>query len=100
MMEIRVGIKTAGELVLRKEGEFSVLENMLIGDGVHWERTIKALLRGEVEVIKPRKVENPRNTESLVFRVEGYCLQVCSKIMTFPLRDMDTAGKQKFLKQK
>lgn len=88
MMEMRVGIKTAGESVLRKEGEFSVLENMLIGDGFHWERTIKAILRGEVEVIKPRKVEKPRNTESLVFRVEGYCLQVCSKIMTYPLRDM------------
>lgn len=51
-MEIRVGIKTAGEPVLKQEGEFSVLENMLIGHGFHWERSIRAFLSGKVELYK------------------------------------------------
>lgn len=61
MMDIRVGIKTAGKPVLRKEGEFTVLENMLIGDGFHWERTIIARLSGKVELPKTAEKEAQRN---------------------------------------
>lgn len=57
-MEIRVGIKTDGEPVLRKEGEVTVLENMLIGDGFHWEKSIRALLIGKVETVKLEKWED------------------------------------------
>ena len=56
-MEIRVGIKTDGELILKKDGEFTVLENMLIGDGFHWEKPITAILSGKVELLKPEKYE-------------------------------------------
>ena len=50
-MEIRVGIKTDGKPILRKDGEFTILENMLIGDGFHWEKTIRAILSGRVELL-------------------------------------------------
>ncbi|MCH5224860.1 MAG: SpoIID/LytB domain-containing protein [Muribaculaceae bacterium] len=54
-MEIRVGIKTDGEPILRKEGEYTVLENMLIGHGFHWEKRIRAVLSGEIEFLRPEK---------------------------------------------
>ncbi|MCH5233710.1 MAG: SpoIID/LytB domain-containing protein [Muribaculaceae bacterium] len=57
-MEIKVGIKTAGEPILREEGDFTVLENMLIGDGFHWEKTIRVILSGKVELLKPKKEGN------------------------------------------
>lgn len=62
MIEIRVGIKTDSKPVLGKEGEFTILENMLIGDGFHWEKTIRCRLSGKVEHIKPipRKKDNAR----------------------------------------
>lgn len=56
-MEIKVGIKTDGEPILRKEGEFTVLENMLIGDGFHWEKSIRAVLSGKLESMKPGNLE-------------------------------------------
>lgn len=52
IMEIRVGIKTDGTPILRKEGEFTVLENMLIGDGFHWRKTIRAVLSGRIELLE------------------------------------------------
>lgn len=57
-MEIRVGIKTDGKPLLRKEGDITVLENMLIGDGFHWEKTISARLSGKVELLKNKEVIN------------------------------------------
>ncbi|MCH5241541.1 MAG: SpoIID/LytB domain-containing protein [Muribaculaceae bacterium] len=62
-MEVRVGIKTEGEPILRKDGEFIVLENMLIGDGFHWERTIRAILSGKVELLKIGKSKDKKDTE-------------------------------------
>ena len=50
-MEIRVGIKTDGEPILREEGGFALLENMLIGDGFHWERPLKVMLSGKIELL-------------------------------------------------
>lgn len=47
---ITIGIPTAGSPRLRKEGEYTILENMLIGKDFHWEQTIEAILPGEVEV--------------------------------------------------
>ena len=63
-MEIKVGIKTDGRPILRKDGEFTVLENMLIGDGFHWEKRIKSRLSGKVEVLKPGEGEVWRGEES------------------------------------
>ena len=48
-MEIRVGIKTDGEPVVRQQGEYSVVENMLIGDRFHWQQRIKAVLPGKLD---------------------------------------------------
>ncbi|MCH5240575.1 MAG: SpoIID/LytB domain-containing protein [Muribaculaceae bacterium] len=62
-MEIRVGIKTAGDPILKKEGEFTLLENMLIGDGFHWERIIRAGLSGKVEILK---TDNREDNVSLI----------------------------------
>ena len=47
--EIRVGIKTNGKPRLGKEEGVTILENMLIGDGFHWEKEISAILPGKVE---------------------------------------------------
>lgn len=48
-IEIRVGIPTAGEPVLERRPGGTLLRNMVIGLGFHWERVIEALLPGEVE---------------------------------------------------
>ena len=50
---IKVGIKTEGNPVLEKCGEVTLLHNMIIGDGFHWQKTIKAILPGEVIPFTP-----------------------------------------------
>ena len=57
---IRVGIKTAGQPVLKPLKDYTLLENMLIGDGFHWQRKIRAKLPGEVI---PFIEESQKNTE-------------------------------------
>ena len=49
-MDITIGIPTSGIPVLEKQGEFTLLRNMLIGKDFHWQQTIEARLPGEVEV--------------------------------------------------
>lgn len=53
MVEINVGIKTAGTPIIGVESGCTRLSNMLIGDGFHWERTIEVLLPGEVFPFNP-----------------------------------------------
>ena len=53
-----MGIKTDGAPVLRKDGEFTVLDNMVIGDGFHWEKTIKVTLCGKIELLNPENRED------------------------------------------
>lgn len=48
-IEIRIGIKTSGKPILERSGNFTLLKNMLIGDGFHWESSIAALLPGEIK---------------------------------------------------
>lgn len=48
-MRIKIGIKTDGDPEVRREGENTVVSNMLIGDGFHWEHKIEAILPGEVK---------------------------------------------------
>lgn len=50
-MEVRIGIKTKGEPKIRVENGMNILDNMLIGDNFHWERTITACLPGKVEYL-------------------------------------------------
>lgn len=47
-MEIVVGIKTEGEPLIKKDKDFFILENMLIGDGFHWQKCIKVKLPGKI----------------------------------------------------
>lgn len=49
---IKVGIKTKGTPLLSRDGGYTLLENMLIGDGFHWQKVIKAALPGEVSLIE------------------------------------------------
>lgn len=49
-MIISVGISTSGYPELEKHGEYTLLKNMLIGKNFHWQRTIEALLPGEIEI--------------------------------------------------
>lgn len=46
---IKVGIKTNGAPLIEPRKDGILLRNMLIGDGFHWEKTIEALLPGELE---------------------------------------------------
>lgn len=46
--EIVVGLKTSGAPVFFKDGEETVVSNLLIGDRFHWEKTIEARFPGEV----------------------------------------------------
>ncbi len=50
-MTISVGISTFGDPVLEKKGEYTLLKNMLIGKDFHWQKSIEALLPGEVKVL-------------------------------------------------
>ncbi len=45
---IDVGIPTDGSPQLDKQGEHTLLRNMVIGLGFHWQRTVEALLPGEI----------------------------------------------------
>lgn len=47
---IKVGIKTDGRPILRQGNGHTVLANMLIGDGFHWERSVEAVLPGAIEL--------------------------------------------------
>ncbi|MDE6410902.1 MAG: SpoIID/LytB domain-containing protein [Muribaculaceae bacterium] len=49
-LTISVGIPTLGAPVLEKQGDLTLLKNMLIGKDFHWQQTIEALLPGEVEI--------------------------------------------------
>ena len=49
-MNIEVGIPTSGSPLIERQGEFHLLKNMLIGKDFHWQRSISALLPGEVRV--------------------------------------------------
>ncbi|MDE6272997.1 MAG: SpoIID/LytB domain-containing protein [Muribaculaceae bacterium] len=45
---ISVGIATSGEPHIKKDRDYSILYNQLIGLGFHWERAIESKLPGEV----------------------------------------------------
>lgn len=45
---IKVGIKTDGKPVIIRYGDYTLLKNMLIGDGFHWQQSIEVKLPGEV----------------------------------------------------
>lgn len=46
---IKVGIKTKGNPVWEKHEDLTLLKNMLIGDGFHWQQSIQALLPGNFD---------------------------------------------------
>lgn len=45
---IKVGIKTKGDPCIKQYGDYSLISNMLIGDGFHWETVIEAKLPGKI----------------------------------------------------
>lgn len=47
--EIKVGIKTLGKPEITEKGDVHILHNMLIGDGFHWQKTVRATLQGQLE---------------------------------------------------
>lgn len=49
-MTISVGIPTLGTPILERQGNNTLLKNMIIGKDFHWQKTIEALLPGEIEV--------------------------------------------------
>lgn len=48
MNQICIGIPTLGKPVLEKAGAHILLRNMLIGKDFHWQKSIEALLPGEI----------------------------------------------------
>lgn len=57
-MDISVGIKTDGVPVMETFPDYTLVSNMLIGDGFHWQHTIEARLPGKVEPISGAGVES------------------------------------------
>ncbi|MDE6670312.1 MAG: SpoIID/LytB domain-containing protein [Muribaculaceae bacterium] len=49
---IKVGIKTDGSPVLEHYTDYTLVKNMLIGDGFHWQRSLEVCLPGEVSLYK------------------------------------------------
>lgn len=49
---IRVGIKTAGKPEIENRDGFTIVKNMLIGDGFHWQQTIEAKLPGKIYLLE------------------------------------------------
>lgn len=49
-MLISVGIPTSGKPQLEQRGSLTVLKNMLIGKNFHWQKSIEAILPGEVHL--------------------------------------------------
>ena len=62
---IHVGIKTFGAPRLTQEEKITVLENMLIGDGFHWQKSISVKLPGELKVLE-RETPSFHNRISLI----------------------------------
>lgn len=52
---IKVGLKTLGFPQIEKEGEVTLLRNMLIGDGFHWQQSISVRLPGEIEILSEKE---------------------------------------------
>lgn len=76
--KIKIGIKTAGEPIIKMGEGFTLVENMLIGDGFHWQKTIRAKLPGEVSFNRIKEVnikESKRREENVTI------------INTLPLED-------------
>ena len=48
---ITIGIPTSGAPEFEKQGDHTLLRNMLIGKDFHWQQSIEALLPGEVSVL-------------------------------------------------
>lgn len=64
---IRVGIKTAGKPDIEKKEGYSLLKNMLIGDGFHWQQTLQVKLPGMVVVLPENESEvNEESHVSLI----------------------------------
>lgn len=51
-MTIKVGIKTDGVPKILRKKDYTLVENMLIGDGFHWQNSISVKLPGIVEEVK------------------------------------------------
>lgn len=56
-IKVKVGIKTNGLPQIKKAGDFTIVSNMLIGDGFHWQKTIEVRLPGEVILLEKRGKE-------------------------------------------
>ena len=67
-LKIKVGIKTAGKPDMTKSEDSTIVHNLLIGDGFHWESTMEADLPGEVSEygIKGNKITEADRSITLV----------------------------------
>lgn len=60
---VKVGIKTQGAPILKRCQDHTLLKNMLIGDGFHWQTTIEVLLPGEISILNPKSVESKETSK-------------------------------------
>ena len=72
---INVGIKTFGKPILEKVGDKTLLCNMLIGDGFHWQSQIKAILPGEITILDQPSESLPESVEDNVTLVNTLPLE-------------------------
>ena len=71
---IKVGIKTKGNPLLSEREGYTIVRNLLIGDGFHWESVVEARLPGEVVPFEPQiDAEADRNVTLInILPVESY----------------------------
>ena len=81
-LNIKVGIKTQGNPVMREcDGEI-LLENMLIGDGFHWQSTISALLPGTVTPYRAGDSESATASDSHISLINELPLETYLECVT------------------
>lgn len=76
--EIRVGLVTSCEPVISKQGDYTCIDNLLIGDGFHWQKRMRSRFSGRIE-----KPDKPEGNVSLVniLPIEEYLLSVIGSEM-------------------
>lgn len=86
--DIRIGLITDGEPQMKISGDFTVVNNLLIGEGFHWQRNVEAFFKGKIE-----RLSRPQQNIHIVnvLPVEDYIISVTGS-------EMNPAAPLEFLK--
>lgn len=89
--KIRVGIKTDGVPILEEYDGFTLLKNMLIGDGFHWQDTMEVKLPGSLVPYEDKREKTAKVSLVNTVPIETYLESVVGS-------EMNPAAPFEFLK--